>query len=247
MSPKCTDCNGKDKLEYKTILHEPIAPYYSGSYSTLISVVNGLALGAIFFVIAEKEILTTNGNVDFLNAWQCFIAFGVICTLWHSYIGHIQYLAWPIGFFDTLIPMTFSASIALLALSIGNIKYFTLVFTLIIFCGFIAFWNANNKISHKTTAKVYKEHFQGASDNFSDCILQHIKKREVKSRNLYFVISIYFYYLTLVIFKLNPLKEDHDNGAIFVCVSCTIVMIILILSVDLRRHLKKMTCLKQLN
>lgn len=40
----------KDNRQLKQILYEPVAPYFVNTYNTLVSVVQGVALGALFSI-----------------------------------------------------------------------------------------------------------------------------------------------------------------------------------------------------
>src|SRR5438128_5534209 len=85
------------------LLANPISSYFSNAYNTLISVVQGLALGALFVVLADP---TYRASSMF---WPKFVlAFLIINTIWHRYISETQYVAWRLTPRDTLIPMSFA-------------------------------------------------------------------------------------------------------------------------------------------
>lgn len=82
--------------------HEAIAPYFADSYNTLLSVVQGVALGALTYNFFTSE------KISQLIIAKSIVSFGVICITWHRYVVHTQYIAWRLGFIDTLIPMLFA-------------------------------------------------------------------------------------------------------------------------------------------
>lgn len=54
---------GKNRHMEKTILYEPITPYFYNAYNTIISIVQGIALSSLFFVINKQIFENKNFNI----------------------------------------------------------------------------------------------------------------------------------------------------------------------------------------
>jgi len=108
----------KTQLNLKTVLHEPITPYSTNAYNTLISVIQGIALAALFYIINESIVKLKPASFDISFVCRIVLAFLLICLIWHRYIVHDQYIAWRLTVFDTIIPMVFALLQIFLILSI---------------------------------------------------------------------------------------------------------------------------------
>lgn len=121
-------------VKLKKVLHEPVAPYFANMYNTLISIVQGVALGSLFCIISSQK------DLNRLIVCKSIITLLVMCTIWHRYVTHTQYIAWRLGIFDTLIPILFAMLQFLLVLAIPiSIFYFSVAFTAIFILGFFAY------------------------------------------------------------------------------------------------------------
>jgi hypothetical protein len=146
---KCTQLKKKS-------LHEPVAPYFATSYITLVSVVQGLALGALVYLFYDK------GRYDLRTILESSISFGLICIIWHRYVIHTQYIAWRLSFFDTLIPISFAITQYWLSISIyTELNCFSIAFTANCIVGLAAYLNAGRQFQHNGAEmrEILKEHF----------------------------------------------------------------------------------------
>lgn len=173
----------------KKIFFEPVAPYFVTTYNTLISVVQGVALAALFSIIHEA---ITKSKLELLIACKVFIAFLIICLGWHSYITHNQYLAWQIRVRDTLVPMVFALLQILLILSIlEGMFYFSLSMTALFSGGCIAYLNSMYHHGRPETEVMYKGHFSGMGDEFArDLLLEIYGFEKTKVREMLFMALI---------------------------------------------------------
>jgi hypothetical protein len=176
--------NGKD-IKLKTILFDPVAPYYADALNTLTSVVQALALGVYGFEITEhffpKDKPTP--NVFTFETVEFGIVFLVVCVLWHRYISHNQLYAWSLGAIDTVIPVTFGLLEVLLILSIQtkNLNYFSFWFACIATLGLIGYINTHFKFSTVIARITYEEHFAEYGPHFTNDLYAEVKRFEDKA------------------------------------------------------------------
>ncbi len=232
---------GEIRPRVKTILYEPIAPYFSNAYNTIVSFVQGIALSSLFFVI-NRQIVAK--DFDKLCILKIIIVFLVICVIWHRYITHNQYLVWRIGVLDTIIPMVMALLQMLLALSVGcdRTLYFSLTFTFLCFWGSIAYVNAIFKYNKPESLELYKEHFCEEGENFANDLLQAVKNFEKFALYSCVIITVIFTIITLFI-HLTDLSEQ--TYSLVSCVACFIVLI-LQFCINLENKLKSTDELKKI-
>ncbi len=94
----CSRCKGLgDKPEnLVNFLHNPIAPYFSSAYVTIISVVCGIALAAVFYMAVEQQVVQKDRYYPVI-IWEFVIYIMTTAVIWYEYIKIIQYKAWPIN------------------------------------------------------------------------------------------------------------------------------------------------------
>jgi hypothetical protein len=169
----CQGCSGLgDKPEnLVNFLHNPIAPYFSSAYVTIISIVCGVALAAVFYTAIENGVVQKD-NYHPVIIWELLIAIVSTAVIWHGYIKIIQYKAWPINLYDTLIPITFSVIIVLLSLSVEDIRYFSLCFSSLCLTGSLAYKHALVELNRNLATEAYKLNFHLYGNKFYQCVLE---------------------------------------------------------------------------
>ncbi len=163
------------------LLANPISSYFSDAYNTLISVVQGLALGGLFVVLADPVYRTSS------IFWpRFFLAFLIINTIWHRYISETQYVAWRLTPVDTLIPMSFAILQGIAILAIRSDPWaFALGFAAILLWGAVAYQNGLKHYSTPIVRDIYAAHYDGMlGDGFGGRILDAIIRFQQISRNL---------------------------------------------------------------
>ena len=163
----------RDKTSYnhinlKMLLQEPIAPYFTNTYNTLLSVVQGLALGFLFYKVGENLTKMDHFSMDSMDFLLKFIlVFGMIGAVWHRYVIHDQYLAWRLGSFDTIILLLFAlVQFILVFLMDKNIVYFSITILAFYIVGLYAYIYAKKKNSGEHANKIFKEHFKSDNTGF---------------------------------------------------------------------------------
>ncbi len=223
--------SGKSDLK---VLYEPVAPYFVSSYNTLISIVQSLALAALFWMINE---LFQNNSLNIFVICELIIAFLIICLGWHRYITHNQYLAWSVGLPDTIIPMGFALLQIFLILSIPTtIFYFSLCMTALFVWGSIAYLNSLYHHGTARTQRVYKEHFATAGDGFADNFFSVMKAYE-KNRMIEMLVMSCISSIVVIFIHFTE-YDDMVKTSVAIIVYVTSFIPLLFLG-DLRKTLNK--------
>ncbi|WP_200383198.1 hypothetical protein [Thiococcus pfennigii] len=187
------DCE-PNPAEVRKLLYEPIAPYFTNTYNTLISVVQGIALASLFFVIQGAIDESGLSGFPILGIWKILIAFCFASLVWHRYVVHDQYLVWPLDIVDTLIPMGFAVLQMILMLYIFRETFvFSGVLGLLCFLGAIAYKNADIKHARPRTFKIYKNHFESQPDEFVETLLSAIGRFERRQAWEFFLAGVIFF------------------------------------------------------
>ena len=90
---------------YRKVLHEPLAPYVTQTYNTLMHLVQGLVLAAIFYVISIHW-----GQLTLLIVCNLIICVGGLISLWYSYNTNTQYFIMRATILTTTIPVAMGIS-----------------------------------------------------------------------------------------------------------------------------------------
>jgi len=188
--------------QLKKVLHEPLAPYVANVYNTLIHLVQGLALAALFYVISIQEQFTP---VIIINLIICF---GYIITIWHGNIINNQYNVMRPTIFDTLIPIVLAVFQSILALSVNQPFYiFNLILIIIIFTVDIQFLNSYRKSRKPLALEVFKEHFKRLDLQFAQDLYIEFRNFEKNVITKIIMFAIFFIILTIVLYFL-PLNVE---------------------------------------
>jgi len=163
------------------LLANPISSYFSDAYNTLISVVQGLALGGLFVVLADPTYRVSS------MFWPKFVlAFLIINTIWHRYISETQYVAWRLRPCDTLIPMSFAVFQGMAILAIRSRPWvFGLGISIIQLWAAIAYQNGFRHYRTLIVRDIYGAHFDGMLGvGLGGRLLDAIIRFQRRSRNL---------------------------------------------------------------
>lgn len=230
----------KTNLKRRQVLYEPIAPYFANTYNTLVSVVQGVALAALFYIFSKEEF-------NPLIISKCIVAFGVICIIWHRFVVHTQYIAWRLTSIDTLIPMSFAMIQFGLILTIPKtILIFSLVITFIFILGLGAYLNATRqKLGLK---ELLEEHFMDINnggfknEEFAEDLFQELISFNKSARNLMGAFAIFCFIITLAIYFLETICEEVKT---YVATALFGIMILILGVYDLRNKFNKSERLKK--
>jgi hypothetical protein len=155
-------------------LHEPVTPYFAAAYTTLMSIVQGVALAMLAYVVYQQG-LPNDMNVAVIVT-KVTISWLVIGIVWHSYITHIQLGCWRLTVFDTLIPMGFAVLECWVIISVSRSMFqFSLALAVTAIWGFLTFLNSELH-SSKSGGQLFEEHFgdkQFANELFSQLRAYH--------------------------------------------------------------------------
>jgi hypothetical protein len=181
----------ENNRQLKKVLHEPMALYLTLTYNTLISLVQGFVLGAIFYVITIQQ------NIDTLIICNLAISFLFAVFVWHSYIIHNQFIVIRASITDTLIPIGLGISQSLLALSIPKLIYiFTFVLIFVIIMLIFSLLNVFIKNKDPVALEVFKEHLKEQGPDFAEDLYEEIRNFEKQSiRNSSYIV-VWFSILT---------------------------------------------------
>ena len=127
---------------------------HSGFYLTLVSIMQGLALGYLLQVVAAE--LTTSGTISVLTAVQFIACLTLLIIVWHEYAMGTVFFRWRLDMADSAIPFMFGICeyIMIAALSIptsGHIlsasRFALWLWSLPAFCvvSCLAYWNQYSK------------------------------------------------------------------------------------------------------
>lgn len=237
----CSGCKQHQEVPSYLIerLHKPISPYYSNSYSGIISIVCGVTLS---FALTEMfNFFKKTGEDHFIYLWGYLLVIFIIVVIWHSYIKLIQYKGWSLDSFDTIIPIFFSINIYLLIFFIEDINLFSLLFSLC--CALASQAFKRTVYRNKREAKsLYKIHYINCPDKIRDCIFDTIVIYEKKFLTFYKKISIIFLIFAMIniIFNKNRIVSGLDTYIIYFFMSAILLYSFLN---DINTDLNKLNCL----
>jgi hypothetical protein len=225
------------------VLFKPSAPSFADTYTTLISVVQGLALAALLMMIDKLFFNHQNGNFSpnvtnlrWLYVAKLGVCFLLICLIWHRYATANQYYSWPLGPFDAIIPFGFSVTQAVLCLSVPlAAHWFAWVLSGVSLCGVFAYCNTISHHDRPQVRELYTVHYDKYENGLGDFLYYEVKKYE-RAQLLHMVI------LLIVMFVIGAasffgLRSDSELG--WVSVSFALVaMGVEIFWFDFRRQLR---------
>lgn len=210
--------NEPTDYQLKLVLHEPLAPYLTHAYNTLMHLVQGLALAALFFVISIQE--------HFTLAIICnlIISLGVVITIWHNYITNNQYNVIRASSLNTLIPIVLGICQCALVLSIAQPIYiFTLLLIPVFIMVMLQLMDHINKHKNPVALKIWKEHYKDIGPQFAQDLFHEFKRYEKDELSKVFFLTISLVILTLFNYYF-PLNLDIKTYISFVIVGVFIVM-----------------------
>lgn len=161
----------------KKVLHDPLSNYIASTYNTLLSVVQGVSLGGVFYVIT---VLSEKNLMDWVSIIKLAVVICLIALLWHRYVVHNQFAIWRLEIQDTIIPMVFGTFQFWLVLAIlKDVAWFSGALASISAVGVVAYINTVWRYKKPETIALFKEHFKDEEERFGeilhDSILQFQK------------------------------------------------------------------------
>ncbi len=82
------DMNNENVLtddQVRKIMHEPVGPYVVSAYTTIMHLVQGLVLAALFYAI------TLQPQITLIIIGKVIISIGIVITIWHNVLTNTQY------------------------------------------------------------------------------------------------------------------------------------------------------------
>lgn len=187
-------------------LHEPLSNYVASAYNTLASVVQGVALGALFYVVS---LLSSSDRLDLPNFLKCLVVVGLIALLWHRYAVHNQYVVWRLEVQDTLIPITFAALQFWLTLAVlKDVGWYSASFSAVSLLGALAYCNTVWRYNKHDSLRLFQEHFADEESDFAGELLECINSFQKLSIGLFFLSAFILGCLTAFNFISNCVSSD---------------------------------------
>ncbi|HAG51760.1 MAG: hypothetical protein A2056_00910 [Deltaproteobacteria bacterium GWA2_42_85] len=206
-------------------LHEPLSPYVSSAYNTLCSVTQGVALGALFYVLSSTKQLTC------LIYLKCFVVALLIALLWHRYVVHNQFSVWRLGIPDTLIPIAFAIMQVWLALVVPkSITWFSGVLAIISAIGILAYANTIYGFNKKEAEQLFREHYSEEENDFAEALHYEINSFQKSSWKHMLYSTLLMSFLTSINYT-NWLSEDNKT---YITTFFAVIIIALVFWFDLR-------------
>lgn len=245
----CTnDCSlKKDGLNKYIMLNEPISPYFTNIYNTLVSVICGVSLGIIFSIVYSYVINLNKFpdiSIDMIKSiWQLAIIVLIICIVWHHYIMHNNFVAWKINLRDTFIPFSFSILFFVISASTTkNIRYFIYCFTLFCFIGFLAYLNSFYELTRFDKIKeIYSNHYNDLGENAGCCILNIILIFERKAVVFFLSFTVFFSAISYSVSELCKNNINYNTYS-FACLFFITVTLIMMLKLNLYKQFNELKC-----
>ena len=211
------------------VFHTAVAPYFADTYNTLVSVVQGVVLGALFYAFTKQT------EFNLLFSLKAFVVFLSACLMWHRYITHTQFAAWKLSFTDTLIPMGFAIVQFLLILTIMKEEstfWFSLTFTSLTLVGIMAYANTDRMFKDASNNDLLKEHF--GCKTHADIVLEELYKYGKKSTRHVFLIFIISAIITILNYGVECISE---RSKAYLTVIAFSVSLLSLCEGELREHL----------
>lgn len=138
-------------------LHEPVTPYFAAAYTTLMSIVQGVALAMLAYVLFQQSL--PPGMSWWVIVTKATISSLVIGIVWHSYITLIQLGCWRLTILDTVIPIGFAVLECWVIISVPRSMFqFSLALAVTAIWGFFTF--LNSELHSRTIGwGLFEEHF----------------------------------------------------------------------------------------
>jgi hypothetical protein len=231
-----------DINDCRQLLGEPVGSYFTDSYNTLISVVQGVALAALCYVIQDTVNNAHETTAYFwLKSTLCLL---VICVIWHSYIFYNQFIAWRVGACDSVIPMMFAIlQIVMVATISKGPRDLCWAITLLFLWGIIAYTNTSYRYTQRVAKDIYRSYFSktnfpSMSDSFAENLLNAIIRfSKLTLRNMA-ICTIISALLLILLYVTNDFK-GHTNASNICVLFWGFVSASLHFFSDLRRFLNK--------
>lgn len=127
---------------------------HSGFYLTLVSIMQGLALGYLLQVVASE--VTSQGSISPLTTCQSIASLMVIIIVWHEYAIGTVLFRWKLDVLDSAIPFLFgivqyimiaAISVPIVGHAMSERRFSLWLWALPAFClvSCLAYWNQYSK------------------------------------------------------------------------------------------------------
>lgn len=216
------------------VLHEPLSNYIAGTYNTLLSVVQGVSLGGVFYVIT---VLSVKNLIGWISIIKIVVVICLIALLWHRYVVHNQFAVWRLEIQDTIIPIIFGTFQFWLVLAIlKDVAWFSGALASISMVGVVAYINTVWRYEKSETILLFKEHFKDEEEGFGETLRRSILKYQKVAIGSMAVSMILNGAMTIV--NIYCYSLSHVTKELATCV-VAISIIIAAFVFDLRWWLKR--------
>ena len=218
------------------ILHDPLSNYISGTYNTLMSVVQGVSLGGVFYVM---QLQFDHGE---LITWESILKLSVVILLmsllWHRYVVHNQFAVWRLEIQDTLIPIILGVLQFWLVLAIFcQIWWFSAALAAISAVGMVAYINTVWRYEKQETRQLFVEHFKNESEDFALSLWHEILKYQRLSTLNMAIIMVLNISVTVINLRLDIV--GMTTKTLLTCI-LALIIILLAFALDQRWWLSRM-------
>jgi len=206
--------------QLRKVMHEPVGPYVVSAYTTVMHLVQGLVLAALFYVITIQPQITP------IIIFKVAISLGIVITIWHHVLTNTQYgSAIRASIYNTLFPIGWGLFQVILALTFNYPLYiFTLLIIPIFLITIIHLLDHVKKHENPQAFKTWKAHYKGFNPQFVQDLYDEFTsfEKDQMTKIIYFTIVLAVLVAFNYFFTLNLEIETY--------VSLTIIGIFIVLS-----------------
>ena len=174
--------------QLRKLMHEPVGPYVIEAYTTVMHLVQGLVLAALFYVITIQPQITP------IIVFKVAICVGIVITIWHSVLTNTQYGSTIRGsIYNTVLPIFWGVFQLILAFSFDFPLYIFLLLMIPIFViAILHTWDHVIKNRRPQAFKIWKAHFKGFNPQFVQDLFDEFTRFEKDTvvKILYFTIAL---------------------------------------------------------
>lgn len=219
--------------------HHSLMPYYADVYNTLMSIVQGIALAALTYVLNRvfyEEPSRFSPDIYFYG--KVLIAFSIVCLIWHKYVTFNQFLLWPIRYRDAAIPMLFAISQNSMMFAIlqdHHIFYWHV--TVICFIGALAYLFAIRELKDVN----HKKCLEHLDTSVKKSLYRNVMGYCLVSSKILLVFSLIFLAIYIVASHVDFIAYSEILFGLFIVLYGMEASLLIILNRKFREHLLGMS------
>ena len=225
--------------------HEPIAPYFSNVYMTLLSVIQGMVIAGVFTIAWDDfkgEVPHNIANNSIFMKYpmhQYLILIILSIVIWHKYINHHQFLGWQIVWEDSVIMFSFGIMQGLLLFfTVQNNIWFYNIISIFPLLGALAYFHASQQHKQDYVKDIFYNHYC-KREKCSNIIYDFMTSYEIKSIKINLKIFVIFIIFAFIVNIFNSLIVQ-----IVISFLIIISLLIFLIMHDLKKMIKsqKLPC-----